>query len=226
MRLLLFSIADMAAFTCLSVNHGEAIGATSDRLVASAHLMRHIDSAPLRDHDLPWPLSLAAPMWALAPSIVPSSCFGGRIPDGLSADVRWHFDHKHVLSDVASHEPTCTEFGCESLICSAGEEYNYLSITAALGHVEKQVGAVEATCGQSGHTAGMCCARCNQLISGKEIPATGATHLTSSAAIAQAARAGITRLSVSLARRTYLSIAPASLFLKVAPPTKARRCFG
>lgn len=85
MRLPRFSTTDAATFACFSVNHGDAAGATSGRPVASAHLMRHIASAPLRDHDLPWPLSLAAPMWALVPSIVPSSCAGGRISDAWFA---------------------------------------------------------------------------------------------------------------------------------------------
>lgn len=53
MRLPRFSTTDAAAFACFSVNHGDAAGATSGRPVASAHLMRHIASAPLRDHDLP-----------------------------------------------------------------------------------------------------------------------------------------------------------------------------
>ena len=46
-----------AAESSRSVNHAPAGGAANALPVMMAHLIRHIASAPGRDHDLPWPLS-------------------------------------------------------------------------------------------------------------------------------------------------------------------------
>ena len=72
-----------AAATSLLEKNAGNFGATSGRPSASAHLTRHIASAPFRDHDMPRPFILAAPTWALVHSMVPMDSFGNTTQPAL-----------------------------------------------------------------------------------------------------------------------------------------------
>lgn len=61
-------------------NYGATSGSSSS---ASAHLTRHIASAPFLDHDMPRPFILAAPTWALVPSMIPMDSFGNTTQSAL-----------------------------------------------------------------------------------------------------------------------------------------------
>ena len=50
----------------------------SGRFVLIAQRIRHIASAPRPDHNLPCPLSLAAPMWAFVPPLFPIRVLQGK----------------------------------------------------------------------------------------------------------------------------------------------------
>ncbi len=71
-------------------------------------------------------------------------------------------------------EPTCEKAGVKTFKCTVCDETKTEEV-AALGHDFKEVegSAKEATCGAEGKKADQKCSRCDQVIPGEAIPATG-----------------------------------------------------
>ena len=84
--------------------------------------------------------------------------------------------HKWVLDeDAEGYKPaTCVDDGMGTYVCSVCEETKTEVIDATGIHTEKLVGAKEPTCGETGHTEGVQCSVCGEVLYGmEEIPATG-----------------------------------------------------
>ena len=80
--------------------------------------------------------------------------------------------HVHSYEAVVT-EPTCTEGGYTTYICSCGDSY-IDDETPALGHTEEVIPAVEPTCTETGLTEGKKCSVCGEITVAQEtVPATG-----------------------------------------------------
>ena len=80
--------------------------------------------------------------------------------------------HEHSYAAVVT-EPTCTTGGYTTYTCECGDSY-IADETAALGHTEVEIPAVEATCTETGLTAGVKCSVCGEILTAQqEIPALG-----------------------------------------------------
>ena len=79
----------------------------------------------------------------------------------------------HSFSTLSRMEPTCTAAGFERLRCS-GCGYEKTNTIPQLGHQERTLPAVAATCTQSGLTEGVTCQRCGApIVPQTTVPATG-----------------------------------------------------
>ena len=82
---------------------------------------------------------------------------------------------RHNWSTTASEEKkaTCTEAGWITYKCQDCDEINKIEIPA-LGHQEKAVAEIPATCTEPGRSAGTECSVCGEVLSGEaELPALG-----------------------------------------------------
>ena len=69
---------------------------------------------------------------------------------------------------------TCTEAGTEERTCKRDASHKETRKIAALGHQEKEVAEIPATCTEPGRSAGTECAVCGEVLSGEsELPALG-----------------------------------------------------
>lgn len=83
--------------------------------------------------------------------------------------------HTHSYTETVV-DPTCTEQGYTLHSCSCGNSYQD-TYTAALGHTVVVDEAVEATCTQSGLTAGSHCSVCGAVLTAQQtVEATGHTE--------------------------------------------------
>ena len=99
-------------------------------------------------------------------SVVP----GGFNEDGTINEAEPPHEHSYEAVVTA---PTCTEGGYTTYTCECGDSY-IADETAALGHTEVEIPAVEATCTETGLTAGVKCSVCGEILTAqKEIPALG-----------------------------------------------------
>lgn len=101
--------------------------------------------------------------------------------------------HKYT---VGRRPADCTTDAWEGKYCTVCGDYDknpegYLSGTA-LGHKEKYVAKVPATCTEKGHSAGIICTVCNTLLDGTEIPATGHKEVALKAVPATCSKTGLT----------------------------------
>ncbi len=86
-----------------------------------------------------------------------------------------------VTVDALGHDyeavvtaPTCTEGGYTTYTCSRCGDTYVADETAALGHTEEIIPAVEATCTETGLTEGVKCAVCGEILVAQEVvPALG-----------------------------------------------------
>ncbi len=84
-------------------------------------------------------------------------------------------EHTHNYTSVVTN-PTCIAGGYTTYICSCGDSY-IDNETNALGHTEQTLQAVEATCTESGLTAGVKCSVCNEILTAqREVEALGHTE--------------------------------------------------
>ena len=80
--------------------------------------------------------------------------------------------HEHSYQAVVT-APTCTEGGYTTYTCECGDSY-VADETAALGHSEEVIPAVEATCTETGLTEGKKCGVCGETLVAQEVvPALG-----------------------------------------------------
>ena len=68
-------------------------------------------------------------------------------------------------------EPTCTESGYQEYSCDVCGESGQTDVVDALGHNIVTDAAVEATCTETGLTAGEHCSRCDYIVAQEELPA-------------------------------------------------------
>ena len=79
--------------------------------------------------------------------------------------------HEHVYTS-ATTDPTCEAEGVTTFTCNCGD--SYIETTPALGHVEEDVAAKDATCTEAGLTAGKKCTVCDKMtVKQESIPALG-----------------------------------------------------
>ncbi len=87
-------------------------------------------------------------------------------------------DHEHSYI-VSVTDPTCTENGYTTHVCSiCGDTYTD-NLTDPLGHEPEAVDALPPTESETGHTAGVACARCGEILEGcEELPVLQKTVIT------------------------------------------------
>ncbi|MBR0457069.1 MAG: InlB B-repeat-containing protein, partial [Firmicutes bacterium] len=87
-------------------------------------------------------------------------------------------DHEHSYSALVT-DPTCTENGYTTHVCSICE-YTYTdNLTDPLGHEPEAVDALSPTESETGHTAGFVCSRCGEILEGcEELPVLQKTVIT------------------------------------------------
>lgn len=79
----------------------------------------------------------------------------------------------HVFEEAERVEPTCTEAGKRTLVCTLCGETEEEALPA-LGHEEEEIPAEAATCTQDGKTAGIRCSVCGEILKEQEtVPALG-----------------------------------------------------
>jgi len=77
--------------------------------------------------------------------------------------------HGEFLPESIVTEPTCTEAGYTTCICSLCGNGCNVDETEALGHIEVIDAWVDATCTMSGLTQGAHCDRCNEILIAQEV---------------------------------------------------------
>ncbi len=101
-------------------------------------------------------------------------------------------DHEHDYVGTVVKTATCTETGLNSYTCSYCE-HTYTEEIPALGHTPEVLKAVEATCTETGLTAGSRCEFCGEILVEQEvIPAKGHTIVTDEAVEATCTETGLT----------------------------------
>ncbi|MBQ9841115.1 MAG: hypothetical protein IJO78_05920, partial [Erysipelotrichaceae bacterium] len=90
-------------------------------------------------------------------------------------DIAIPISEVHTWSDeegysyfVNGEEPTCTEEGQKTYLCTVCKEVTKKETVAALGHTEEEIPAVEATCTKEGSTAGVKCSVCDVVLTAPE----------------------------------------------------------
>ena len=100
------------------------------------------------------------------------------------------YSHQHSY-ETAVTAPTCTEAGFTTYTCSCGDTY-VADEVAALGHDIVADAAKDATCTETGLTAGEHCSRCDHKVAQTEVPALGHDIVTDTAKDATCTEAGQT----------------------------------
>ena len=75
-------------------------------------------------------------------------------------------EHTHDYVDEITKDPTCTEDGVKTFVCSCGDSYT--EAVEKLGHTEKTLSATAATCTENGLTEGKQCSVCNEILVAQE----------------------------------------------------------
>ena len=83
--------------------------------------------------------------------------------------------NNHVaLAQVTAKAPTCTEDGYKAYEYCSECDYTTYEVDPATGHTEEAIPAVDATCEDTGLTAGVKCSVCGEILTAQEeVPALG-----------------------------------------------------